>query len=103
MNQEMRQTADIIINEALAAVMPDNAVEKALRKFDCTTGRTVLVAAGKAAWQMASAAVRVLGNVDDGIVITKYDHVMGEIPGVTCFEAGHPGNRGGPSQGFRPH
>ena len=90
MNQEMRQTADIIINEALAAVMPDNAVEKALRKFDCTTGRTVLVAAGKAAWQMASAAVRVLGNVDDGIVITKYDHVMGEIPGVTCFEAGHP-------------
>lgn len=27
---------------------------------------------------------------DDGIVVTKYEHVMGEIPGVTCFEAGHP-------------
>ena len=53
-------------------------------------GRTMLVAAGKAAWQMAAAAVKTLGAVDKGIVVTKYDHVMGEIPGVVCFEAGHP-------------
>ena len=26
----------------------------------------------------------------EGIVITKYGHVMGEIPGFRCFEAGHP-------------
>ena len=48
------------------------------------------MATGKAAWQMAKAAVDVLGAVDEGVVITKYDHVMGEIPGVTCYEAGHP-------------
>lgn len=86
----LRQKADQIIRESLDAVMPDRAVEKALENFRGRGGRTILVAAGKAAWQMAAAAVRVLGQVDDGIVITKYDHVKGPIPGVECREAGHP-------------
>lgn len=86
----LRQQANQIVKESLDAVMPDRAVEKALGDFRGSGGRTVLVAAGKAAWQMAAAAVRVLGHVDDGIVITKYDHVKGEIPGVECREAGHP-------------
>jgi hydroxypyruvate reductase len=30
------------------------------------------------------------GHLDGGIVITKYGHVRGDIPGVECFEAGHP-------------
>lgn len=86
----LRQNADKIINSSLNAVLPDRAVKKALEQFQGNGGRTVLVAAGKAAWQMAAAAVRVLGKVDDGIVITKYEHVKGEIPGVECYEAGHP-------------
>ena len=86
----LRQNADKIINSSLNAVLPDRAVEKALEQFQGNGGRTVLVAAGKAAWQMAAASVRVLGKVDDGIVITKYEHVKGEIPGVECYEAGHP-------------
>ena len=86
----LRQNADKIINSSLNAVLPDRAVEKALEQFQGNGGRTVLVAAGKAAWQMAAAAVRVLGKVDDGIVITKDEHVKGEIPGVECYEAGHP-------------
>ena len=86
----LRQKANQIIKESLEAVMPDRAVEKALENFQGSGGRTTLVAAGKAAWQMAAAAVRVLGHVDDGIVITKYDHVKGEIPEVECREAGHP-------------
>lgn len=90
MNTILKQKADQIIRESLAAVMPDRAVEKALKDFRPAGGRTVLVAAGKAAWQMAAAAVRVLGKVDDGIVITKYEHVKGEIPGVECRETGHP-------------
>ena len=48
------------------------------------------MAAGKAAWQMAHAAVAVLGRVDGGLVVTKYGHVRGSIPGVVCCEAGHP-------------
>ncbi len=90
MNKELRKDADAIVKACINAVLPDEAVKRALKKFKRPTGRLILVAAGKAAWQMASAAVTELGSVDSGIVITKYDHVMGDIPGVECFEAGHP-------------
>lgn len=86
---DLRQTADRIVAASIRAVLPDEAVRRALQEFH-PKGRTFLVAVGKAAWQMAQAAVNVLGTVDDGVVITKYDHVKGEIPGVTCYEAGHP-------------
>ncbi len=86
---DLRQTADQIVASSIRAVLPDEAVRRALQEFH-PKGRTFLVAVGKAAWQMAQAAVNVLGTVDDGVVITKYDHVKGEIPGVACYEAGHP-------------
>ncbi len=86
---DLRQTADQIVAASIRAVLPDEAVRRALQDFH-PKGRTFLTAVGKAAWQMAQAAVNVLGSVDDGVVITKYDHVKGEIPGVTCYEAGHP-------------
>lgn len=90
MNQELRKDADSIVKASLQAVLPDEAVARALKNFEHGSGKLILVAVGKAAWQMAAAAVRTLGHVDNGIVVTKYDHVMGEIPGVKCFEAGHP-------------
>ena len=90
MENNLRKDADAIIEASLQAVLPDEAVARALKEFTPRGGRTVLVAAGKAAWQMASAAVKALGRVDDGIVITKYDHVKGDIPGILCCEAGHP-------------
>ena len=90
MNQALRKDADQIVASSLRAVLPDEAVQRALREFEPRGGRTLLVAAGKAAWQMAAAAVRTLGKVDGGVVVTKYDHVKGEIPGVVCCEGGHP-------------
>lgn len=90
MEHSLRKDADWIIDKSLKEVMPDTAVKRALVDYKKGNGKTILVAAGKAAWQMAKAAVEVLGKVDDGIVITKYDHVMGEITNVTCCEAGHP-------------
>lgn len=90
MNQELRARAGRIVAGSIAAVLPDRAVRRALAGFAPGAGRTLLVAAGKAAWQMAAAAVDALGRVDDGVVVTKYGHVKGEIPGVACFEAGHP-------------
>ena len=90
MDQALRKDADQIISSSIRAVLPDHAVASALKTFQPGGGRTLLVSAGKAAWQMARAAVDVLGRVDGGIVITKYGHVMGEIPGVVCREAGHP-------------
>ena len=79
-----------IINDSIESVKPDEAVRRALKAFAPKGGRVLLVAAGKAAWQMARAAVEALGRVDGGVVVTKYDHVKGEIPGVKCYEAGHP-------------
>ena len=90
MNPTLRRDADAIIRSSLNAVLPDEAVRRALKAFAPRGGRVLLVAAGKAAWQMAHAAVEALGRVDDGVVVTKYGHVKGEIPGVTCCEAGHP-------------
>jgi len=90
MNNQLRQDADKIIAASIKAVLPDEAVQRALKAYTPRGGKTLLVAAGKAAWQMAKAAVDTLGHVDGGVVVTKYDHVKAEIPGVTCFEAGHP-------------
>ena len=90
MNSSLRSDANTIIERSIQAVLPDEAVRRALsgRKFP---GRVLLVAAGKAAWQMASAAAAQLGDgLSAGVVVTKYDHVKGDIPHCTCYEAGHP-------------
>ena len=87
----LREDADKIITASIQAVLPDEAVKKALEGKDFGNGKVRLVAAGKAAWQMAHAAVSILGDrLDSGIVVTKYHHVKGDIPKVTCYEAGHP-------------
>lgn len=90
MNANLRKISDEIIKAAINAVLPDEAVKRALEGKEFS-GKVVLVAAGKAAWQMAKAAKDVLGNrIDDGVVVTKYEHVKGEIEGIRCYEAGHP-------------
>lgn len=90
MNILLREHADTIVSAAIQAVKPDEAVRRALEGQNFS-GRVVLVAAGKAAWQMAKAAHDCLGSrIESGIVITKYDHVMGEIANFDCREAGHP-------------
>lgn len=90
MDKKLRHDADRIIAASIKAVLPDEAVRRALEDFEPGPGRTLLVAAGKAAWQMAKAAVDALGDVEGGVVVTKYGHVKGKIPGVSCYEAGHP-------------
>ena len=90
MNSSLRSDANTIIEQSIRAVLPDEAVRRALsgREF---SGRVLLVAVGKAAWQMASAAAAQLGDgLSAGVVVTKYDHVKGDIPHCTCYEAGHP-------------
>ena len=90
MNNALRKDADRIIDSSINAVLPDEAVKRALKDFKRPSGKLVLVAAGKAAWQMAYAAAKELPDISAGIVVTKYDHVKGEIPGIVCCEAGHP-------------
>ena len=88
---DIRHDADRIIKGAIERVLPDEAVKRALSGKDFGSGRIFTVAAGKAAWQMAKAAHDVLGErISEGVVCTKYGHVMGEIPGFRCMEGGHP-------------
>ncbi len=90
MNQELRQVGENIVRTAIASVRPDQAVRKALRDFE-PEGRLYLVAVGKAAWQMAEAALQ-LPNIipEKGIVLTKYGHVLHPLENIVCLEAGHP-------------
>ena len=91
MAMNLRQDADAMTKAFIQAVLPDEAVAKALQGMDYGEGNIYMVAAGKAAWQMAKAAADILKErLTSGIVITKYDHVKGEIPRTTCLEAGHP-------------
>ncbi len=90
MDKQLRADADAIIAASIAAVQPDEAVKRALTGVEFP-GRVVLVAAGKAAWQMAKAASGFLGSrIDSGVVVTKYGHVKGPIANFDCREAGHP-------------
>ncbi len=90
MDKILRADADRIISSAINAVKPDEAVKRALTGKEFP-GKVYLVAAGKAAWQMAKAADECLGSrIDGGVVVTKYEHVMGPIAGYDCYEAGHP-------------
>lgn len=105
----LRRDADYIIKESIHKVLPDEAVAQALagktfgleKTFGSektlgsekalNSGEIYVVAAGKAAWQMAKAAADIMGEqIEAGVVLTKYDHVMGDIPKMTCYEAGHP-------------
>ena len=87
----LRQDANQIIRDSIQAAMPDSAVRRALERCSFGTGRILLTAAGKGGWQMAKAAYDLLGDrIQDGVVVTKYGHVAGDIPGCTCYEAGHP-------------
>lgn len=88
---ELRKDAEKIIAKALQAAMPDEAVAKALEGRDFGSGKLVLVSVGKAGWQMAAAASHILRDrITKGIVVTKYQHSKGELPGITICEAGHP-------------
>ncbi|MCF0109448.1 MAG: glycerate kinase, partial [Erysipelotrichaceae bacterium] len=87
----VRTDAQAVMKAALNAALPDTAVKKALQTLPDYKGKLILVAAGKAAWQMAKSAYDEIGDkIDEGIVITKHDHSMGPIGNIHIYEAGHP-------------
>lgn len=78
-----------IIHTAIDRVLPDASVRSALDAIERKP--SYVVAIGKAAWRMAKAAAEELGgDLMEGVVITKYEHSEGPIPGMQIFEAGHP-------------
>ena len=90
MDVSLRRDADHMIRRILRAVRPGPAVSRVLERV-ALPGRITLISVGKAAWQMARAAVDHLGGrVQRGIVITKTGHLQGPLDPLLCFEAGHP-------------
>jgi hydroxypyruvate reductase len=88
--KDLSKDAFDIAKGSINAVLPEEAVAKALRGRSFP-GNIVLVAIGKAAWRMAKAAYDMQGKrVLCGVVITKYGHSQGPIGNLKIFEAGHP-------------
>ena len=91
MEMSLRADAETIMHSAIRASLPDAAVAKALEHKRFGRGKIVVVAIGKAAWQMAKTATGILdGRISAGIVITKYGHSKGELDPLEIWEAGHP-------------
>ena len=89
---KLRNDAQIIINKTIEAVMPEKAVLSALsqKKFE-SGGKVYLIAIGKAAYSMALAAKKALGDkITGGVIVTKYGHAKGTVEGLSIIEAGHP-------------
>lgn len=90
MNESLRRDAEAIARSAITAVTPDAAVRRALEGLTFP-GDVYLVSAGKAGWRMAKAALDCLTvPIKAGIVVTKHGHVGHPLPGIQCFEGGHP-------------
>lgn len=87
----IKQDAETIVHEVIHSALPDIAVKNALQEIDLGNGNLYVISIGKAGWTMAMAVQEVLGTrITKGICITKYGHVKAEIPGIVCYEAGHP-------------
>ena len=89
--EDVIRDANRIIRASIEAVLPDAAVERALRLHEAA-GPVTLIALGKAGWRMANAAYRVLGEerVKQGVVVTKYGHCEGPVGCLELYESGHP-------------
>lgn len=97
-----REDAHRILKAGLAAVDPRAAVRRSLdleagvlrigeETVDLhTTGRVLVLGAGKAAPSMAQGVLDALGDrVTGGTITTKYGHAR-PLRGIEAFEAGHP-------------
>ncbi len=90
MTGKLFQDAHTIIQESIREVLPDSAVKNVLENT-CFPKKVYVVAVGKAAWKMAAACEEVLkGQIEKGIVLTKYGHSEGDISQFEILEAGHP-------------
>lgn len=102
MTPEQRSVLNDIMSAALAAVAPDRAVQRHVRRendllvigdtaYDLAAyDRVLVIGAGKGAAPMASALESLLGDrLDDGIVIVKYGHTL-PLRRIRLREAAHP-------------
>lgn len=86
----LREDAEAIMHASIQAVLPEKTVKKALSGVRFS-GRVRLVSIGKAAPRMAKTAHGILGGqIEEGVVITKYGHSLKAPFPFPVIEAGHP-------------
>lgn len=88
-NEELRSSVDTVVKRLVSNINPYDRTKDCLKKLHFNDGKKILISIGKAAWTMGKAISDNL-EIDDGAVITKYNHSKGEIGNVKIFEAGHP-------------
>lgn len=86
-NKLLSDAKDICLY-AINSCLPEKGVKDTLERLDLK-GDIYLVSVGKASFNMAEAAIG-SADIKEGIVISKYGHIKGELPKIRCFEAGHP-------------
>lgn len=86
----MKKLIKEIVNESIKECLPDKAVSRELKKLPNLSGKKILIAIGKASYQMAKTALESEVKFDETVVITKYNHLKDNLRGCVCFEAGHP-------------
>lgn len=86
----MKEFIRNLVTESIRFCLPDEAVKKEIKNIPQNKGKKILISVGKAAYQMAKTALDSDVKFDDGLIITKYGHLGGEIKGIKSFEAGHP-------------
>ena len=86
----MKKLIKEIVNESIKECLPDKAVSRELKKLPNLSGKKILIAIGKASYQMAKTALESDVKFDETVVITKYNHLKTNLENAVCFEAGHP-------------
>ena len=86
----LRNSVDELIKGLIIDCNPYETVKKCLAKHQFNDGNIYVVAIGKAAYTMALGAKDSIPNIHAGVVISKYKHILSDIAGFKCFEAGHP-------------
>ena len=89
MNELLKQHSELLMNQSIQAVLPDQAVRNALKNIHFNSGKIIMIAIGKAGWLMGKTAADCV-DIDEGLVVTKYHHSKGEINKTEIIEAGHP-------------
>lgn len=75
---------------AVQSVHPSTCLADHLPR-DQPEGRTIILAAGKAAAAMAKVAVETMEGKIEGLVVTRYGHMVADMPAcIEVVEAGHP-------------
>lgn len=98
----MRQHLEQIFRSGLAAVAPDAALRRHVRREGNAlsvdgeiwplpeSGRVLVIGAGKGAAPLARAVEELLGDrIDEGAIIVKYGHSM-PLARIQTYEAAHP-------------